>query len=775
MTLSVSATNVLSQQPTASLELSITGMTCAACVRRIEKAVRAVPGVNEASVNLVTQRASVELDPSATKRELLVAAIENAGYGVVDLPATTATGGAPSESRADALASAEAREQRSIRRDFAIAAILTLPLLVIGMSHGAIPGTAGPSGHWTQFALATPIVFGPGLRFLRLAWAALRHRAADMNTLITIGVLAAWGYSTVTLVSSTFSSHAGHGAQPHLYFEAAAAIISFVLLGKLLETRARKRLSDAVRGLVALVPKTARRLNADGTTTDVDVSALSIGDRVIVRPGERIATDGKVVHGASAIDESMLTGESLPVDKAIGSLVFGGTLNQSGAITMEITRTGSDTALARIVEAVEQAQGSRAPIARLADVISSYFVPIVIGLATVALIAWFAIDPTSGGFAVAVERFVAVLVIACPCALGLATPAAVAVGTGRGAELGILVKGGAVLEAASRIDTVLLDKTGTITEGKPALTDVIDVSGRGELELIGLVAAVERQSEHPVAQAIVSGAEERGAARLDVSTFTMQPGAGVEGAVAGVDVRIGTTAWMSEAGIPTSALDGSAHELAMRGRTPSFVAIGGQLAGIIAIADRPTAEAKRVIAELKTMGIEVAMVTGDRAETARAVANEIGIERVFAEVRPEEKAKVVVDERARGRTVAMVGDGINDAPALADAHVGIAIGTGTDIAVAAADIVLLRGGIASLPQALRLARSTLRTIRQNLFWAFIYNVIGIPIAAGALYPATGWLLSPILASAAMSLSSVSVLANSLRLRRFARRLGRSDV
>ncbi len=778
MTLSVTATNVLSQRPppaSASLELSITGMTCAACVRRIEKAVRAVPGVNEASVNLVTQRASVKLDPSATKRELLVAAIEKAGYGVVDAPATTATTGSPSGSRADALASAEAREQQSIRRDFAIAAILTLPLLVIGMSHGAIPGTAGPTGHWTQFALATPIVFGPGIRFLRLAWAALRHRSADMNTLITIGVLAAWGYSTVTLFSSTFSSHAGHGPLAHLYFEAAAAIISFVLLGKLLETRARKRLSDAVRGLVALVPKTARRVNADGTTTDVEVSALSTGDRVIVRPGERIATDGKVVNGASAVDESMLTGESLPVDKAIDSLVFGGTLNQSGAITMEITRTGSDTALARIVEAVEQAQGSRAPIARLADVISSYFVPIVIGLATVALVAWFAMDPTSGGFAVAVERFVAVLVIACPCALGLATPAAVAVGTGRGAELGILVKGGAVLEAASRIDTVLLDKTGTVTEGKPALTDVIDVSGRGELELLALVAAVERQSEHPVAQAIVAGAEERGASRLDASSFAMQPGAGVEGTVAGVDVRIGTTAWMSAAGISTSALDGSAHELAMRGRTPSFVAIDGRLAGIIAIADRPTAEAKRVIAELKTMGIDVAMVTGDRAETARAVANELGIERVFAEVRPEGKAKVVADERARGRTVAMVGDGINDAPALAGAHVGIAIGTGTDIAVAAADIALLRGGIASLPQALRLARATLRTIRQNLFWAFVYNVIGIPIAAGALYPATGWLLSPILASAAMSLSSVSVLANSLRLRRFARTLGRSDV
>jgi Cu+-exporting ATPase len=765
----------------STTELTITGMTCAACVRRIEKAVRAVPGVDEATVNLVTQRASVRFDPNAAQHTALVAAIEEAGYGVIEAPAVrssttgVATTKPAAESRADALAEAEVREQRSIRRDFVISAILTVPLLVIGMSHGAIPGTAGPVGHWTQFALATPIVFGPGLRFLRLAWAALRHRSADMNTLVAIGVLAAWGYSTFMLVSSSLSPHASRHGATHLYFEAAAAIVSFVLLGKLLETRARKRLSDAVRGLVALVPKTARVLHLDGRTTDVDVSMLAVGDRVLVRPGERIPTDGKVIRGASAVDESMLTGESLPVDKAAGALVFGGTQNQSGALTFEVTRTGNDTALARIVEAVEQAQGSRAPIARLADVVSAYFVPIVIGLATVALVAWFAIDPTSAGFAVAVERFVAVLVIACPCALGLATPAAVAVGTGRGAELGILVKGGAVLEAASRVNTVLLDKTGTVTEGKPALTDVIDVSGRGELELLALVASVEKQSEHPVAQAIVQGAVQRGVRTIEPSYFVMQAGEGVEATVSGTRVRIGTSAWLARAGVATGSLDEAADELAARGRTPSFVSIDGVLAGIVAIADRPTEAARRTIAELKEMGIEVAMVTGDRTGTARAVANDLGIERVFAEVRPEGKARIVAEERARGRTVAMVGDGINDAPALAGAHVGIAIGTGTDIAVAAADIALLRGGIASLPRALRLARSTLRTIRQNLFWAFVYNVIGIPIAAGALYSTTGWLLSPVLASAAMSLSSVSVLTNSLRLRRFGRSMEPSHV
>jgi|JI10StandDraft_1071094.scaffolds.fasta_scaffold06128_10 Cu+-exporting ATPase len=748
------------------LDLSITGMTCAACVRRIEKAVRAVPGVDEASVNLVTQRASVRHDPRAADRDVLVAAIERAGYGVVDAaPAAKPTAPTAPAARADALADAEAREARAIRRDLAIAAFLAVPLLVIAMSHGAIPGTAGAAGRWLQLALATPIVFGPGRRFLRLAWAALRHRTADMNTLVTVGALAAWSYSTVALIASARSPHA-HAV--HLYFEAAAAIIAFVLLGKLLETRARRRLSDAVRGLVALVPKTARRVAPDGAERDVDVAALRVGDRVRVRPGERVPTDGAIIDGTAAVDESMLTGESLPVDKRPGDRVFGGTLNQSGALVFEVSRTGRDTALAQIVEAVEQAQGGRAPIARLADVVSAAFVPIVIGLALAALAVWFAIDPSAAGFAVAVERFVAVLVIACPCALGLATPAAVAVGTGRGAELGILVKGGAVLEAASRVDTVLLDKTGTVTEGKPTLTDVVATAGVAELDLLALVAAVERPSEHPVAQAIVAGASARGARALAATSFAMQPGGGVEGVVDGHAVRVGTSAYLAEVGIATAPLDATADALAAQGRTPSFVAVDAALVGLVAVADRPTADARRVVAALTAMGIEVALVTGDRAGTAQAVAAELGIARVFAEVRPEAKARIVAEERARGRTVAMVGDGINDAPALAGAHVGIAIGTGTDIAVAAADIALLRGGIASLPHALDLARATLRTIRQNLFWAFVYNVVGIPLAAGALYPATGWLLSPLFASAAMSLSSVSVLTNSLRLRGFAR-------
>lgn len=751
-------------QDIVTAELPIVGMTCAACVRRIEKALRAVDGVTEASVNLVTARATVRHEPGKTNLRALADAVRGAGYEVAQASTPTAPR-VDANARAAAQAEAEAHEQRTMRRDFLVAAALSVPLLVVAMSHGAIPGTDGAFGRWLQFALATPVVFGPGRRFLRLAWAALRHRAADMNTLVSLGVLASWGYSTVALVAPGWFPHAEHGARPHLYFEAAAAILSFVLLGKLMETRARGRLSDAVRGLIALAPKTARRVRGQ-LEEDVPVEALVPGDLVLVRPGERIASDGEVVRGASAVDESMLTGESLPVDKQAGATVHGGTQNHSGALTFRVTRTGGDTALARIVEAVEQAQGSRAPIARLADVVSSWFVPIVVGLAVVTLLVWTLVDPSAGGFATAVERFVAVLVIACPCALGLATPAAVAVGTGRGAELGILVKGGAALEAASRIDTVLLDKTGTLTAGKPELTEVVTASG-ADIDLLSLVAAVERESEHPVAQAIVRGAVARGAAPMQARGFRSEPGLGVEAEVGGHRVRIGTSAWLARAGVDTAAQEPAAEALAARGRTPSFVAVDGVLAGLVAVADRPAEGARETVAALRELGVEVAMVTGDRLGTARAVAAELGIERVVAEVRPEDKARVVAEERARGRVVAMVGDGINDAPALAGAHVGVAIGSGTDIAVAAADVALLRGGVTGLPTALRLARRTLSTIRQNLFWAFVYNVLGVPIAAGVLAPWTGWTLSPVLASAAMSLSSVSVLMNSLRLRRFA--------
>jgi len=750
-----------------TVDLGVVGMTCAACVRRVEKAALGVPGVREAHVNLVTSRATVTFDPAAASLDAVENAIAKAGYEPVRGAAIDAAPAAEDASavRARALDDAAAREQRTARRGFVVAAAFTVPLLVVAMSHGLVPWTETTGGRWLQFALATPVVFGPGRRFFRLAWSAARHRAADMNTLVAIGAGAAWGYSTVALVAPGVFPHAAHGRLPHLYFEAAAAVLMFVLLGKTLETRARSRLALAVRGLVGLQPRSAHRVRGD-SEEEVPITALGRGDVVAVRPGERIPADGEVVGGASVVDEAMLTGESLPVDKAVGATVYGGTLNQSGAFTLRVSTAGKGSALSRIVEAVEQAQGSKAPIARLADTVSGVFVPVVLFLALITLVAWSALDPTPDGIATAVERFVAVLVIACPCALGLATPAAVAVGTGRGAELGILVKGGAALEAASRVDLVLLDKTGTLTRGTPVLTDVVDTTGDGENALLALAASAEQPSEHPVARAVVEGARARGLALTPAGEFRSAAGRGIAATVGGRVVRVGTAAWLREVGVEPGPLEEEAERLAGRGRTPFFVAAGGVLAGLVAVADTPSPEARVAIAEMRSMGIRMAMVTGDRAGTARAIAAELGLDEVIAEVRPEDKARVVAERRAAGHVVAMVGDGINDAPALAGAHLGVAIGTGADVAIAAADVALLRGGIQALPEALRLGRATLRTIRQNLFWAFVYNVVGIPVAAGLLYPWTGVLLSPVLASAAMSLSSVSVLTNSLRLRRF---------
>ena len=751
-----------------STDLPIQGMTCAACVRRVERALTKVEGVEDAVVNLVTQRATVRFDPDMTSQSALTRAVEAAGYGVLQ---DTAENTAPS-SRASTIgdgksaSSGEAEDERQLRRDLRTAVLLTVPLLVLAMSHGLIPGSDGELGRAVQLALATPVVFGPGRRFLNLAAAALRHRAADMNVLVSLGALAAWTYSAVAVLVPSIFPHADHGMRPHLYFEAAAAIITFVLFGKLLESRARRRLSDAVRGLVSLIPEQASRVSEDGSERRVAVRDLQTGDLVLVRPGERIPVDGEVVSGRSAVDEAMLTGESLPVDKGPGSPVFGGTLNQSGAVRLRVTKTGASTALSRIVQAVEQAQGSRAPIARLADVVSSYFVPVVIVIAVGALIAWVAVDPTGEGIAVAVQHFVAVLVIACPCALGLATPAAVAVGTGRGAELGILIKGGATLEAASRVNLVLFDKTGTLTRGKPELTDLRNTSALTDATLLSLIASVEQDSEHPVGRALAAGAVARGASLQPTEDFRSDAGHGVVARVEEKLVRVGTAAWMAKAQIDTALHEGVADQLAALGRTPSFVAVDGKVAAVVAVADQLAPGARATIELMQQSGIEVAMVTGDRRGAAEAIAKELRITEIFAEVRPEEKARVVAEARGRGRIVAMVGDGINDAPALAGAHVGIAIGSGTDIAVAAADIALLHGGIAQLPTALLLARRTLGTIRQNLFWAFVYNVVGIPIAAGALVPITGWTLSPVLASLAMSLSSVSVLLNSLRLKRF---------
>lgn len=748
--------------------LSVRGMTCASCVGRVEKALRAVPGVKEATVNLASERATVRAE--GVSPASLIRAVEDAGYEASVQDASRA-------SRTDELAEAEAREDRTNRRDLALAATLTVPLLVIAMSHGAIPGTDGPLARWAQLALATPVIFVAGRRFFTGAWAALRHRTANMSTLVALGSFAAFAYSLVALAFPAVFPHGEHVA-PHLYFEAGAAIVTFVLLGKLLESRARRRLSDAVRGLVALTPPIAHRLrtrelDADAEIEDVAVESLTPGDLVLVRPGERVPADGVVVEGTSAVDESMLTGESLPVDKVAGDPVYGGTLGASGALTIRVTGVGEDTALSRIAKAVERAQGSRAPIARLADVVSGVFVPIVVGIALLTFVGWMIVDPTD--LATAIERFVAVLVIACPCALGLATPAAVAVGTGRGAELGVLFKGGVALETTSRVSTVLLDKTGTLTTGRPELTDVIalaDVTDASttldRTTLLSYVAAIEARSEHPIADAIVRGATEQNVPRREARQVEAAIGGGLSGMVDDRRVLVGTARFLATHGVDASALEAEADALAARGRTPSFVAIDGALVGLVAVADRPKPEARAVIAQLHALGVEVAMVSGDRRATAEAIAKELGIERVHAEVLPEGKAAVVREERARGRVVAMVGDGLNDAPALAEAHVGIAVGSATDVAAAASDVALLRGGIEGLPSALRLGRRTLSVIRQNLFWAFVYNAIGLPLAAGLLYPWTGWQLSPLFASAAMSLSSVSVLLSSLRLRRFER-------
>ncbi|HEU4404992.1 MAG TPA: heavy metal translocating P-type ATPase [Polyangiaceae bacterium] len=836
----------------ARVDFAVQGMSCASCVRRVEEALKGAEGVKDANVNFALERASVVYDPARASVAALVDAVIRAGYEVPAPPpeaagpaaeapgpaaeaprraggpgdaiapgsdvvgegaATRAGAGAaapgaagagpaaaarragPSfEERAAALERSHDGERRALGRDVVLALALSAPLLVLAMSHGAIAYAEGAAGRFTQFALASAVVFGPARRFFALAYRALRHRTADMNTLVALGSGSAWLYSTLALVAPGLFPHAEHGARPHLYFEAAAVTPAFVLVGRLLEARARRRLADAVRGLVALRPKVARVLRG-GREDEVPAGDLAPGDLVVVRPGERVATDGVVASGASAVDESMLTGESLPVDKAPGSPVFGGTLNRGGSFTFRATKVGAETALARIVEAVERAQGSRAPVARLADVVSGVFVPAVLALALATFALWLAVDPSGAGLSSALERFVAVLVIACPCALGLATPAAVAVGTGRGAELGVLVKGGEALEAASRVDLVLLDKTGTLTEGEPSLTDVVAFDpaagpgaragarraghhaesdrggasdGDAERALLSLAAGAEAPSEHPLARALVEGARARGAEPPPAGEFRSQPGAGVEALVAGERVRVGQAEWLREAGVDTSPLEPEAERLAALGRTPFFVARAGALAGLVAVADRPAEGARRAVEALAAMGIEAAVVTGDRERTARALAAELGIARVHAGVSPEGKAALVAAERAAGRVVAMVGDGVNDAPALAAAHVGVAATRGADVAFAAADVALLRGGIAALPLALGLARATLRTIRQNLFWAFVYNVVGIPLAAGLLYPFTGWQLSPLVASAAMSLSSVSVLVNSLRLRRFGR-------
>ncbi|HEX8175213.1 MAG TPA: heavy metal translocating P-type ATPase [Pyrinomonadaceae bacterium] len=774
--MSNSSTTVLEPQKASLIgvkiervDLPITGMTCAACARRIERKLSKAPGVASAGVNFATARATVEYDPDATGIVALIDAVKAAGFRVREF--SDAGSGVSAE---DSERVAREAEYKELRRKFWLAATLSLPVLLIAMSHGRISLLSSSGVNWLQLALVTPVVFYCGWQFYSGAWAAFRYREADMNTLIAVGTGTAYLYSVAAtlfpglFIAATNREMAGMGGmtpQAPVYFEAASVIIALILLGRLLELRARGRTSEAIRKLVGLQPKTARVIR-DGSELDLPVEEVLPGDIVMVRPGEKIPVDGVVTDGASAVDESMLTGESLPVEKVAGAEVFGATINKTGAFSFSATKVGRDTVLQQIVRMVQDAQGSRPPIARLADQISGIFTPVVISIAIATFVVWFMTAPVEVRFVMALNTFVSVLIIACPCALGLATPTAVMVGTGRGAENGVLIKSGASLEIAHKLQTIVLDKTGTITRGYPALTDVLPVKDVEEDDLLRLVAATERKSEHPLGQAIVRGAEERNLKLSEVSGFNALAGHGVEATVEGRALLLGNAKLMAERGVALNGFEEHAARLAEDGKTPVYAAVDGQFSGLLAIADEIKPESKAAISAMQRMGLEVVMMTGDNRRTAEAVARLVGIDRVLAEVLPEDKAREVKRLQAEKKLVGMVGDGINDAPALAQADVGIAIGTGTDVAIEASDITLIRGDLRAVVTAISLSRATIRTIKQNLFWAFIYNIIGIPIAAGLLYPFTGWLLSPVIASAAMSLSSVSVVVNSLRLRRF---------
>ncbi|MGB7923570.1 MAG: heavy metal translocating P-type ATPase [Pyrinomonadaceae bacterium] len=753
------------------VDLQITGMTCAACARRIERQLSKTPGVRRAGVNFATSRATVEYDPAATGIRELMETVKTVGYGTAGTTRDDFSG----EAAEDSEQAARAAEYRDLRRKFWVAAALSLPVLVIAMSHGRIELLNFPGVNWLQLALTTPVVLYSGRDFFRGAWAALRHRAANMSTLIATGTGAAFLYSVAaTIAPDYFAIHTVSdnmtmvdSLMTPVYFEAASVIIALILLGRMLESRAKGETSDAIRRLIGLQPKTAR-VRRDGREQDVPIEEVVAGDLLIVRPGEKIAVDGVVEDGASAVDESMLTGESLPVEKTKGDEVFGATINKTGTFRFKATKVGKDTALQQIVRLVQEAQGSKAPIARMADVVSGIFTPVVICIAIATFVIWFVAAPVDARFTMALVNFVAVLIIACPCALGLATPTAIMVGTGRGAEVGVLIKGGEALETAHTLRTIVLDKTGTITRGEPVLTDVLtahEAGGIDEQALLRVVASAERGSEHPLGQAIVKGALAQNLTLVEASNFNAVAGHGIEADVDGRRLLLGNLKLMRERNIRVDDFEEQADALAAEGKTPVYAALDGRLAGLLAVADEIKPESKEAVAAMRRLGLEVVMMTGDNRRTAERVAREVGISRVLSEVLPEGKAAEIKCLQQEDGAVGMVGDGINDAPALAQADVGIAIGSGTDVAIEASDITLIKGDLRGVVTAIKLSRATIRTIKQNLFWAFIYNIIGIPVAAGLLYPLTGWLLSPIIASAAMSLSSVSVVANSLRLRR----------
>jgi len=741
---------------TTTVDLPITGMTCANCAINVERALKKkVPGIIQASVNFATERAFVEYIPTIATVDEIVAAIEEAGYGAIRPDDRTDAG--------DAELAARTAEVRDQTRKFFIGVIFSTPLFFLSMARDF--GLVGLWSHaawvnWSFLVLATPVQFYTGWDFYRGGWKSLKNASANMDVLVAMGSSVAYLYSLGVLLHPSLGEH--------VYFETSAVIITLIKLGKMLESKAKGRTGGAIRKLMGLRSKTAT-IVVEGKENQIPLSQVKVGDVIIVRPGESIPVDGVVLEGESAVDESMLTGEPLPVDKHIGETIAGGTINKEGLIKFEAIRVGKDTALAQIIRLVQEAQGSKAPIQALADRVAAVFVPAVIGIAFVSFILWWTI---SGEFVPAMIRMVAVLVIACPCALGLATPTAIMAGTGKGAEKGVLFKKGEALEMATKLDTIVLDKTGTITMGKPAVVNVIlfDNYLKNEKELLRFAASVERGSEHPIGRAMVKEAQKRGIDLFELDAFRASGGLGVQAKANGKLVFVGKPNWFDEMGIHIDKARKTIRSLQNGGKTVMVVVIEEGLAGLIAVADTVKPESKEAIEELHRQNIEVVMLTGDNMQTARAIASEVNIDDIIAEVRPEEKSLKIKELQSRGKKVGMVGDGINDAPALAQADVGLAIGTGTDVAMETADVVLASGSLTGVSRAIRLSRATMRTVKQNLFWAFFYNVVLIPVGAGVLYPfdfVPGFLrhLHPILAALAMAMSSVTVVSNSLLLYR----------